>query len=51
MAQGMRHGRVSEPPRGTGKDEANEGAAWMAGKADWPMFDEPSKPKHPFACE
>ena len=35
--------------RGTVKLLGKEGAAWMAGKADWPMLDLPSKPKHALA--
>lgn len=49
MAHGMRHGMLGLSLRGTVKLLGKEGAAWMAGKADWPMLDLPSKPKHALA--
>jgi hypothetical protein len=50
MAQGMRQ-FTSARSKMWGKDEAKEGAAWMAGKECLPMLSESEKPKMPLAWE
>lgn len=47
MAQGMRHGRSTLPPRGMGNADENDGAACTAGKAWQPMLWLSVKPKMP----
>ena len=49
MAQGMRHGMSGLSFSGTLKLLGKDGAAWIAGNADWPMLLLPSKPKQALA--
>lgn len=55
MAQGIRHGAFERVPgkfaNGIENEDPKDGAAWIAGNTDWPIFDAPSNPKAPFAWE
>jgi hypothetical protein len=45
MAHGMKQGTFCSPPKIFGKTPLKLGAAWMAGKAIWPMLELFSNPK------
>mmetsp|Transcript_8685 Transcript_8685/g.36198 ORF Transcript_8685/g.36198 Transcript_8685/m.36198 type:complete len:207 (+) Transcript_8685:115-735(+) len=51
MAQGMRHCMSVRPLNRIGKAEGKLGAAWMAGKENFPMLSLSTNPKIPFTCE